>query len=386
MTKSFFSANKKIGILGGGQLGKMLLVPANQWDLYTKVLDPDANAPCKNLCTEFVHGNYKDFDTVYSFGQDCEVITIEIEHVNTEALLKLEQEGKEVHPKPASLAIIQDKGLQKKFYVSNQFPTADFSFAEGKNDILQKLEKGELKIPFVQKSRTAGYDGKGVSIIQSESDLNLLMDTASIIESMVELEGEIAIIAARNAKGEVTCYEAVSMDFHAGANLLDLLLYPAPINPTLQEQAQQIAKDLISKLEICGVLAVEFLIDKQGKLLVNEVAPRPHNSGHQTIEGSETSQYEQHLRGILNMPLGSTASKTNTAMANLLGHPDCSGHVVYEGIDACVKLEGVHIHIYGKKQTKPFRKMGHVTVTNSSLEEAKKIAQWAKQSIQVKSL
>lgn len=385
MSQSFFSSSRKLGILGGGQLGKMLLQCTQPWDIYTKVLDPDAEAPSRIGCNEFVQGSLMDFDTVYQFGKDCDVLTIEIEHVNADALLKLRDEGVQVHPNPEALKQIQDKGLQKMFFKLNDLPTSDFALYANTTEIKRAIEEGLIKYPFVQKTRTAGYDGKGVSIIRSANELDKLMEMPSLVEDCVDVKTEIAIIACRNSNGEVSCFEPVAMDFHAEANMLDLLLYPAPISENLCHVAQAIAKTLIEKFDICGLLAVEFLIDQNDKIFINEVAPRPHNSGHQTIESSQSSQYEQHLRGILNLPLGSTATLEPSAMVNLLGAEGFSGPVNYQGILECIGQEGVHIHLYGKKITKPFRKMGHVTVTNPSLENAKLKAQWVKQTIQVQS-
>ncbi|MBL7765512.1 MAG: 5-(carboxyamino)imidazole ribonucleotide synthase [Chitinophagaceae bacterium] len=385
MTPTFFSTPHKLGILGGGQLGKMILRHTLQWDIYTKILDPDAEAPCRHACHEFVQGDLQDYDTVYNFGKDCTVLTIEIEHVNTEALRQLKAEGVIVHPDPEALATIQDKGLQKIFYTSMDLPTTNFSLHDGRESILDGLKNGIIHYPFVQKTRKAGYDGKGVSIIRSADDLDKLMPMESLVEDMVDMETEIAVIVARNAQGEIVCYDPVSMDFHAEANLLDLLLYPAPVDEKMAEHAKRISRLLIEALNICGLLAVEFLIGKDGQLWINEVAPRPHNSGHQTIESSMTSQYEQHLRGILNLPMGSTAMISPSAMVNLLGAEGHQGDVVYEGLEECLADANVHIHIYGKKKTKPFRKMGHVTVTAASLEEAKNKAIWIKEKLQVRS-
>lgn len=386
MNVSFFSTTKKLGILGGGQLGKMLLQPTRTWDIYTKVLDPDPEAPSRLACNEFVQGNLDDFDTVYSFGKDCDVLTIEIEHVNIEALHKLKTEGVRIHPSPHALEIIKDKGLQKMFLKSNNMPTADFIFFENKQDVLISLEQGDIVLPFVQKSRKDGYDGKGVVVVNSMADLPNLLNVPCIIEDKIPLKQEIAIIASRNEQGQILCYDAVAMDFVEGANMLDLLSYPHEMDAVMLAKAQQLASTLIEKLEICGLLAVEFFIDQNDHLFINEVAPRPHNSGHQTIESSETSQYEQHLRGILNLPLGSTKVKKPSVMVNLLGAEGYTGPVYYENIEECIAHEGVHVYIYGKKMTKPFRKMGHVTVTNHSLFEAKRLALWIKKQLQVKSL
>jgi len=383
MNQSFFSSGNKLGILGGGQLGKMMLQITRMWDIYTKVLDPDAEAPSRLACNEFVQGNLQDYETVYQFGKDCSVLTIEIEHVNVEALLQLQKEGVIVHPNPQALAIIKDKGLQKQFYQEHQFQTAPFQLYNNKQEILDAVQQGLIQFPFVQKSRTDGYDGKGVQIIHANADLSMLMDTPSVIEKKIEIQTEIAIIAARNSNGEICCYDPVSMDFHEEANMLELLLYPAPISKEITNQAKEIAIQLIDKFSICGLLAVEFLIDPSNQIYINEVAPRAHNSGHQTIESSITSQFEQHVRGVLNLPLGSTKLIFPSAMLNLIGAANHVGDVQYEGVEKLMKEEGVHIHLYGKRKTKPFRKMGHVTVTNYSLEEAKNKAKWVKQNIQV---
>ena len=386
MNKNFFSTQKKLGILGGGQLGKMLLQTTRTWDIYTKVLDPDIEAPARLSCNEFQVGSLMDYDTVFNFGKDCDVVTIEIEHVNVHALQALKKQGVTVHPDPNALEIINDKGLQKMFFKANDLPTSDFMFFENKDDVIKSLNQGVISLPFVQKSRKDGYDGRGVQIVNIAADTERLLNGSCLVEDKVDLKMEIAIIASRNIQGEVACYDAVAMDFVEGANMLDLLLYPVAIDATLVSKAKDIASELIQKLNICGLLAVEFFIDKKDTIYINEIAPRPHNSGHQTIESSETSQYEQHLRGILDLPLGSTNVTIPSVMVNLLGAEGYSGNVYYEHIEKCMATEGVHVHIYGKKQTRPFRKMGHVTVTNKSLDEAKKIAQWVKQTLIVKSL
>lgn len=380
-----FSQKKKLGIVGGGQLGKMLLTKTNQWDVYTKVLDPSENAPSRSSCNEFVQGSLTDFDTVYAFGQDCDFITIEIENVNTEALQKLEDEGKIVHPRPAAIAMIKDKGLQKQFYAAHKFPTSPFELFADKKDILKGLNSGKIKMPFVQKSRTDGYDGKGVHVVQSENDFESMMDVPSMVEEMVDIKEEISVIAARNSNGQVVSYQPTAMIVNHEANLLDVLLFPAEMDTYLEDKARKMAEELIEKMDICGLLAVEFFVSKEDDLIINEVAPRPHNSGHQTIESCGTSQYEQHLRGVLNLPLGQTTVHLSSAMVNLLGATNHTGDVVYEGLDEVLQKEGIHIHIYGKKQTKPYRKMGHITVTNTNLDQAKKIALWVKEQVQVKS-
>lgn len=382
---SFFSGPGVLGILGGGQLGKMLLHAAQPWDIQTHVVDPDPDAPCKHLCHYFETGNLMDYETVYRFGKKCDVLTIEIEHVNSDALKQLKAEGVKVHPDPEALAIIQDKGKQKIFFKHQGIPTSDFGLYQHAEHVKDSIKQGLIHYPFVQKTRTAGYDGKGVSIIKSENDLPRLLDGPCLVEDYVPLQGELAVIVARNEQGEVACFDPVWMDFHAEANLLDLLAFPAPVSNEIAAQAEQYARVLIEAFNICGVLAVEFLLDSNGKLFINEVAPRPHNSGHQTIESAVTSQYQQHLRGILNLPLGSTRVTTPSVMVNLLGAEGHNGPVVYEGLIPCLETPGIHVHLYGKKNTKPFRKMGHVTVTDSDLEQAKQKAQWVKQTIRVES-
>lgn len=378
-----FSTDKKLGIIGGGQLGKMLLYKTRQWDIYTKVLDPDAEAPSRISCNQFVQGNLQDYETVYQFGQDCDYLTIEIENVNTDALLKLESEGKIIHPKPSVVALIKDKGAQKEFYKNHKMLTAPFILVKDKEEILKGISEGVIQFPFVQKSRLAGYDGKGVSVICNQNDLVKLMDTPSVVEEMVNIKYEIAVIAARNEKGEVKSYDPVMMEFNPEANLLDLLLFPASIDTYLADKAKKIAEALIKELDMCGLLAVEFFIADNEDVIINEVAPRPHNSGHQTIESCSVNQYEQHLRCIFNLPLGETGTNISSAMINILGDKSHNGKVDYLGLNECFGKEGVHIHIYGKKETKPYRKMGHATVTHKNLEQAKKTALWVKKQIQV---
>lgn len=379
----YFSSDKKLGILGGGQLGKMLLYHTRQWDVYTKVLDPDPEAPARLACNTFVQGSLTDFDTVYQFGKDCDILTIEIEHVNTEALKALKKEGKIVHPNPDTLEMIKDKGLQKLFYREHDFPTSNFQICASKEDIVRKIEEGHIAYPFVQKTRTDGYDGRGVVLIQNMSDNDKLFDAPSLIEELVDIQEEIAVLAARNEKGEIKVYLPVSMEFNPEANLLDLLLFPADLPVDISKKAMGLAESLIESFDICGLLAVEFFVTAQNDVLVNEVAPRPHNSGHQTIESCVCNQYEQHLRGILNLPLGNPSCILPSAMINLLGAEGFTGDVLYTGVEECLKEKGVHVHIYGKRQTKPFRKMGHVTVTDIHIDHAKQKALWVKNQMQV---
>lgn len=370
-------------MLGGGQLGKMMALAAHNWDLTTWALDGSKEFPAGPVVSHFVEGNFKDYDDVYAFGQQVDVVTIEIEHVNSEALLQLEAEGVKVHPSPAALNIIKDKGLQKEFYKKNNLPTSPFKLWESGNAIKEALSSGELKFPFVQKSREAGYDGKGVAVIQSEADLGLILDAPSMVEEMVDIEVEIAVVVARNESGEVKAFPPVAMEFNPVANLVEFLVCPAGLDENIAKQAEELAVKTIEAYGVCGLLAVELFLSKDGDLLVNEVAPRPHNSGHHTIDSCYTSQYEQHLRGILNLPLGSTKMKTASVMVNLLGEPGHTGPVNYEGLEECLKLEGVKVHLYGKAVTKPYRKMGHVTVLDPDPEKAKAKARRVKEILKV---
>ncbi len=373
----FLSHQKKIGLIGGGQLGRMLLQEAYNLNLNIAVLDPAPNAPCKNLCTEFTVGDFKDFDTLYNFGKDKDVITIEFEDVNADALTQLEKDGKEVYPQPRVLKLIQDKGLQKQFYKENNFPTAEFELVENKQEALAKI----TSYPVFQKLRKSGYDGYGVRKIESaDSDI---FDAPSVIEYAVKDAKEISVIVARNKKGEVTAFPTVEMEFNPEANMVEFLFSPAKIDAAIEKQATQLAIDIITKLEMVGILAVEMFLTKDNQILVNEIAPRPHNSGHQTIEGNFTSQYAQHLRAILNLPLGDTAITQPSVMINLLGEKGFEGSAHYEGLEEVIAQSGTYIHLYGKAETRSFRKMGHVTVVDNDIEKAKEKARFIKQTLKV---
>lgn len=376
---NYLKSDTVLGILGGGQLGRMLLQKATDFNVSTCVMDPDADAPCKYLTENFVHASFKDADAVYAFGKKCTVITVEIEHVNVDALEQLEREGKKVFPQPAVLRMVQDKGLQKIFYRTHKIPTAEFYLIENKNDLLKYSDQ----FPFMQKLRTSGYDGKGVTKLLSVADMEKAFDAPSVLEKLVDFEKEISVIVARNENGEITHFPPVEMEFNAEANLVEFLFSPASLSDALQSEAIGIAKKIISEARMIGVLAVEMFVTKDQKILVNEIAPRPHNSGHQTIEGNVTSQYEQHLRAILNLPLGNTDIVKPAVMVNLLGEKGYAGVARYEGIEEAMKMKGVYIHLYGKKITKPFRKMGHVTVTADTLEDAKEKAVQVKNLIKV---
>jgi len=376
----FYQDNFKLGILGGGQLGRMLLQETVDLNVTTACLDPDAHAPCKNLAGEFVKGSLNDYQTVYDFGLDKSILTIEIENVNIDALTDLEARGVKVFPQPRVLKIIKDKGLQKQFYQEHHIPTAEFVLVENKASITAYTGN----FPYMQKLRIGGYDGKGVYRLKSETDLPGAFDAPSVLEKFVDFEREIAVIVARNPRGETAVFPVVDMDFNRQANLVEYLFSPSEIDEKLQQEAQKIALTIIEKLEMAGVLAVEMFVTKNGQILVNEIAPRPHNSGHHTIEANKTSQYGQHLRAILDLPLGSTEMIYPSVMVNLLGEPGFEGQAVYEKLEEVVKMPGTYVHLYGKKITKPFRKMGHVTIVSQNLDQAKHQAKQVKQLLKVK--
>jgi len=378
-----FSSDFKIGILGGGQLGKMLAQAAQNWHMKTWVLDASRNFPAGGVCTFFKEGDFKDFDAVYQFGKQVDVLTIEIEHVNAEALRRLEKEGVKIHPIPAVLETIKDKGLQKQFYEKLRLPSASFDLFESGEEVLKAFRRGDLPFPFVQKSRTAGYDGRGVAVLRTEADLDKLLPQASVVEPLVDIEKELAVIVARNEKGEVKAFPAVEMRVNQQANLVEYLICPATVEASISRRAEELAKTTIQAYNLCGLLAVELFLTKDKQLLINEVAPRPHNSGHHTIDSCYTSQFEQHLRAILNLPLGSTKIKTPSVMVNLLGEEGRYGEARYRGLEACLAIDGVKFHLYGKTTTKPFRKMGHATILETDLEKAMEKARFVKNTLKV---
>jgi len=375
-----FYGDLRVGILGGGQLGRMLIQEAIDYNVNIRVLDPDPEAPCKKLCDKFVNGSLTDFETVYNFGKHTDLLTIEIEKVNVDALQKLEDEGVKVHPQPRVIRLIQDKGLQKEFFKQNNIPTAPFQLISSRDS----LKNATLKYPYIQKLRKDGYDGKGVYKIKSEEDLANAFDAPSLIEEWVDFEKEVAVIVARNDNGEVRTFPLVEMEFNADANLVEFLISPSTLPIEIQKQAEQLAIQIADSFKINGLLAVEMFLTKDGRLLVNELAPRPHNSGHHSIEGNRTSQFEQHLRAIFNLPLGDTSPINHAVMINLLGEKGYEGLADYEGMNDILKLNGVYVHLYGKKFTKPFRKMGHVTIVDENREEAIAKARLVQNTLKVK--
>ena len=380
---NFFSTNKKLGILGGGQLGKMLLYNTQKWDIKTYVLDPSDEAPAKKSCYFFFQGDLMDYETVFAFGKRVDILTIEIENVNVEALHDLKKDGTKIYPQPEVIEVIQDKSYQKDFYKKNNIPTSNYKKFSNLESLKNEIVKGNLSFPFVWKASKMGYDGFGVSIVKKNKDLETLIDCHCIIEDFIPFEAEIAIIVARREEGEIKQYPIVEMEFHPSANQVEYVICPARINNEIKIKAEALALEVSKKLKHVGLLAIELFITETGEVLVNEVAPRPHNSGHLTIESSFTNQFEQHIRSILNLPLGISKSKIPAVMVNLVGKKDNFGPVNYKNIDQILAIDGVTPHIYGKKETRPFRKMGHVTIVNKSLNEARKIAEEVKSIIEV---
>jgi len=374
-----FYGDLKLGILGGGQLGRMLIQQAINYNVTIKVLDPDRNAPCKKLCDEFVVGPLSDYETVYNFGRQADLLTIEIEKVNVDALAQLEKEGVLVYPQPRIIRLIQDKGLQKQFFKENDIPTAAFKIISSP----EEFKGSHFHFPYIQKLRKDGYDGRGVYKVLDESYLANAFTEPSLIEELIDFEKEIAVIVARNIQGETKAFPMVEMEFNPEANLVEFLISPSLLSFEIQQKAQQIAVDIAEKLSIVGLLAVEMFLDKHGNILVNELAPRPHNSGHQTIEGNVVSQFEQHLRAIFNQPLGDTSSLHHAVMVNILGEAGHEGPAIYKCLEEILKLHGVYVHLYGKALTKPNRKMGHVTVIDSDREKAIEKARYVQQTLKV---
>lgn len=362
--------SSKLGILGGGQLGKMLCQAAGKWNLDTIVLDPSAECPAFSVCSRHIVGDFRKYEDVAQLGELADIVTIEIEHVNVEALRYLESKGIETRPSSGILEIIKDKGLQKKFYSDNGLPASSYIVCAGKDEILNLINENKIKIPFVQKLCRDGYDGRGVCIIGDKDQLENLLEGESIVEDLVDIKKELSVIVAQNRHGEVRCFKPVEMVFNYEVNLVDYLISPADIDTNISDRAEELAVDTVKKFGLYGILAVEMFLDKNNNLLINEVAPRPHNSGHQTIESCITSQYEQHLRALFDLPLGNPVIESPSVMLNILGEPGYEGEAVYRGLEECMRIDGVNIHIYGKKTTKPFRKMGHITILDRNINKA----------------
>lgn len=379
MKNLWYGNSFKLGVLGGGQLGRMLIQSAMNYDVHIYAMDSTLSAPCGKLAHEFTIGDINDFGDVLDFGKDKDVLTVEIEHVNVDALEELENSGVKVFPQPRVLRLIQDKGLQKEFYKENNIPTAPYKLISNKKE----LESAVDFLPAMQKLRKGGYDGKGVYKINDERDVVNGFEAPSLLEELVDFDKELSVIVARNEKGEVKSFPLVECEFSPTLNLVEFLFSPASVSSEIEQSAQKIAKDVIEKLDMVGLLAVELFLTKDGDLLVNEVAPRTHNSGHHTIECNYTSQFEQHLRAITNQPLGDTSLKTPGVMVNLLGEKNFFGSAIYDGLDKVIQHKGVYVHLYGKAETKPHRKMGHATILNESIEKAKENARMVQKAIKI---
>tara|TARA_B100001109_G_scaffold37598_1_gene29434 strand:+ start:59 stop:1213 length:1155 start_codon:yes stop_codon:yes gene_type:complete len=380
----YFSSDFKLGIIGGGQLGKMLLQVTSKLNIKTNILDSSPDSPCKNLCNEFSLGKLMDYDTIYKFGKKCNIITYEIEHINVEALLKLESEGVVVNPSPSILKIIQNKNTQKKFFLKNNIPTANFWHFSSKNEFKLFLSNDEISFPCVWKKTKFGYDGFGVKILKSIDDISELPDSEFIIEEYIPFQKELATTIARNDSGQVEVFPIVEMSFNDESNQVEYVICPAQISSENMIQAKKTALSVSKSFGHTGILAVEMFLTKDNKVLVNEVAPRPHNSAHYSIEACMSSQFDQHIRSILNLPLGCSKSNINAIMVNLVGEKNFSGLVNYKGLEESMKFDNVSVHIYGKSETKPNRKMGHATILDTDLSRGIKIAKSVKKSIRIK--
>ena len=381
---NFEKLNTRVGIIGGGQLGKMLLTECNKMNIKTSVLDSSENSPCKNLTDKFVCGDFTDFTSVYNFGKDCDVITFEIEHINVDALERLENEGKRVFHKSKTLRIIQDKNLQKSFFRDNKIPTSEFKYYNSIDELKESINNNEIEFPCVWKKTKFGYDGFGVKILNSINDLSGLPESEMIIEEMVSFEKELSVIVTRNVSGEVSCFNTVEMEFNKRSNQVEFVISPANISNSINIRAKELAIKLSKSLDCVGVLAVEmFLVN--GEILVNEIAPRPHNSGHFSIEACSCSQYQQHIRAILDLDLGESNHTGSAVMLNLVGGKNFYGKVFYENLDLVFKTNSANLHIYGKEETRPNRKMGHVTIICNKFEDAYEKAKFLKDNIKIKS-
>jgi 5-(carboxyamino)imidazole ribonucleotide synthase len=370
---------QRIGILGGGQLGKMLLQTALDLDLNISILDPDPECSCSVWTKNFTCGSLTDYNTVMEFGKDLDIITIEIENVNIQALKDLEAAGKKVFPQPSVIETIQNKRTQKDFYVLNNIPTSPFIKVANREEIITNKDF----LPAVNKLGVGGYDGKGVQLLRSEADLDKAFDAEGILEKFVDFEKELAVIVARNENGDIKCFPVVEMVFHPTANLVEYQFSPANIQPSIAQQAEEIAIKTAEAFGIVGLLAVEMFLDKAGKIWVNEVAPRPHNSGHQTQKANAVSQFDQHWRAILNLPLGDTTPHSLSAMVNILGADGHTGIAQVEGLDKILGLEHAYPFFYGKKITKPFRKMGHVSILADDFENLKEKVNFVQNNLKI---
>lgn len=370
----------KIGILGGGQLGRMLLQAAANYDSETFVMENDEECPAAHLCHHFIKGDITNYEDVYNFGKQLDAITIEIESVNVEALQKLEEEKVKVYPSPAALAIIKNKIIQKQFYASINVPSPSFVITQNKNELKNHLDF----LPAVHKIGLGGYDGRGVVVIKNEKQIDEGFDAPAVLEKMVDIKKEIALIVAINEAGETALYPPAEMIFNKDFNLLQYQLSPAGIDEKILWKAEAIALTVVKNLKSPGIFAVEMFVDINNNVWVNETAPRVHNSGHHTIEGNYCSQFDMLWRILSGFPLGNTKPLLSSAMVNLIGEAGFSGDVKYEGLDDVLKIDNVFVHLYGKKQTRPGRKMGHATILSNERQELIHTANKINQTLKVK--
>ena len=375
--------NTKIGVLGAGQLGLMLGQEASKLCLDIHFLDKETTFPASAISNNIHKGDFKDYDDVLRFGSSMDVISIEIENVNVEALQTLEDNGKKVYPQPRVIKIIKDKGLQKDFYKIHNLPTSEYTLVNNKSELLKAIEDGTINYPFVQKARTAGYDGKGVVVIKSADNNELMFDTPSVIEDLVDIDKELAVIIGRNAKGETTTFDTTEMVFNEKGNLLDYLICPSSVDDSIKERCNALALEIITQMDMIGLLAVEFFLTKDGEILINEVAPRPHNSGHHTIEANHKSQFRILLDILLDLELSDNTSETISAIYNVIGDIEHTGIPIYQGIEKVLSLDDTYVHLYNKKMTKPMRKMGHITLLGMSSNELIEKIEFIKKNLKV---
>ena len=340
----------------------MLYLAGAKMSMDIHILDKSHDFPAGKICPNFTEGDFTVFEDVMKFGENKDIITVEIEKINVAALLELEGQGKKVYPQSSVIEIIQDKGLQKQFYNANDIPTSHFEMYRDIGNLNKNLESGRIKFPFIQKKRRDGYDGRGVLLIKNSNDLSTAFPTDFIVEEKIEIQKELAVIVCRDVNGNTSVYDPVEMVFDPENHILLYQIAPADLTEEQFVQTKSLALLTANKIDVVGLLAIEMFLDNSGNIMVNEVAPRPHNSGHHTIEACICSQYENHLRAISSLPLGSSESRVPSLLMNLLGEDGYSGKARYQGLEDVLKMPGVYVHIYGKEETRPHRKMGHITI------------------------
>jgi 5-(carboxyamino)imidazole ribonucleotide synthase len=378
MHNDFNYANLKIGIIGGGQLGKIMSQKAKKMGFHVTILDPTPNCPAAQVSDRQIVGGFYEKEKLEELVMTSDVTTFEIEHIDTAVLKKLYDQGHAITPSPYVMALIQDKYEQKKLLDEQGVPVPRYKKVETAEDLKS------FGFPVIQKSRKGGYDGRGVLLLKSESDSTNAIKEASFIEELVDIDKELAVIVARNAEGEIKCFPVVEMLFDERVNICDSVMAPARVSKEIEAKALEMAAQSIRVLDGVGIFGVELFLTKKGKLLVNEIAPRPHNSGHYTLEACVTSQFEQIIRAVTNLPLGSTKLISPAVMVNLLGEEGCEGEPFVEGIHEALEIPGLSFHLYGKSSTKPFRKMGHIVVLDDDIDKALEKAMRAKNILKIK--